>query len=131
MRSENQPLTSMTNSAHEILLQFPPSALVTEHSADKLRRYIAPPSTSTPPTNDLDPLPARTLYNDLSARFHSFKRPAATSSQTLVANPPFKVGLPSHNPSDLATGEYDESVEELLAGLGPEQDWSIKGNEEA
>jgi hypothetical protein len=120
----------MTNSAHEILLQFLPSALVTEHSADKLRRYIAPPSSATPPTNDLDPLPARTLYNDLSTCFNSFKRPGASSSQKLVANPPFKAGLPSHNSSDLAAGEDDESVEELLAELGPEQDWSIKGNEE-
>jgi hypothetical protein len=120
----------MTNSTHEILLRFLPSALVTQYSTDRLRRYVAPASSSTPPTNDLDPLPARTLYNDLSTRFNSFKRPAATSSHKLVANPPFNAGLPSQYPSEVTVGEYDESVEELLAELGPEQDWSIKENEE-
>jgi hypothetical protein len=38
--------------------------------------------------------------------------------------------LPAQYSSELATGEYDESVEELLAELGPEQDWSIKEDEE-
>lgn len=38
--------------------------------------------------------------------------------------------MPSHNPSDLGAGENEESVEELLAALGPEQDWSIRRNDE-
>jgi hypothetical protein len=130
MRSENPPLTLMTNSAHEILLRFLSSALATQYFTDRLRRYVAPASSSTPPTNGLDPLPARTLYNDLSTRFNSFKRPAAPSNHKLVANPPFNAGLPSQHSSEPPAGEYDESVEELLAELGPEQDWSIKGDEE-
>ena len=39
--------------------------------------------------------------------------------------------MPSHNSSELGAGEQDKSVEELLAELGPEQDWSIKQDDEA
>ena len=38
--------------------------------------------------------------------------------------------MPSHNSSELGAGETDGSVEELLADLGPEQDWSIKRDDE-
>jgi hypothetical protein len=94
------------------------------------RRYRAALSHSTPPTADLDPLPARALFNDLSTRFNSFKHPAPTSQQPLAATPSINTGVPSHNFSELGAGEHDKSVEELLSELGPEQDWSIKRDDE-
>lgn len=97
---------------------------------NKFRRYKTSLSNSSPPTAELDPLPARALFNDLSTRFNSFRRPAAPSNQVPTATPPLNAGLPSPNFSELGTGENDKSVEELLAELGPEQNWSVQRDEE-
>lgn len=120
----------MTNSAFDISYSCNPFTS-NGNCVDKFRRYKAPLSNSTRPTTELDPLPARALVNDLSARFNSFRRPVATSSQALSATSSLHADLPSDNSPELGTGEDDKSVEELLAELGLQQNWSIQRDEEA
>jgi hypothetical protein len=119
----------MTNSAHDNLF-LGHLCVSNEDYADWIRRYKASLSNSTQPRVELDPLSAPALYNDLSSRFNSFKRPAATSNQTLAVTPPLNAGVPSYNSFELGAGENEKSVEELLAELGPEQDWYSKRDDE-
>lgn len=69
---------------------------------------------------DIDPLPARALYADLSTRFSSLKRPTTTDSAIL----PAPLGLGRKEDENVLT------VDDLLAELGPEQDWSLKTDDE-
>ncbi len=84
-------------------------------------------SKPTPSTDEIDPLVGHALHRDISARFRALQG-GNTHAQPVSTNS--KSGTPLDIPK-LQNEDNDKTVEELLAELGPEEDWAIsKGEEE-
>lgn len=82
-----------------------------------------------PPTGSelpIDPAPARALHSELASRFRSLNgRSTSTSSTAKLTSGADTGGL-----GDLG-GEDGQTIEDMLAELGPEDSWAIPKDEES
>ena len=77
----------------------------------------------------MDPLPARSLHSDLSTRLGNLKRSALIIDSPQPYLGPEKSGTPLAIP-ELQNEENDKTVEDLLAELGPEENWEVGRDDE-
>ena len=89
---------------------------------DSTDRYSVLPTTLY--DTALEPLPGRDLHADLTARFKSLRSGPSAVNSTFV-----KTGTQTHELA-LQTQDDDKTVEDLLAELGPEEDWNVKRDDE-
>lgn len=82
-----------------------------------------PPAGSELP---IDPTPARALHSELASRFRSLNGQSASTSSTAKLTS----GADTGGLGDLG-GEDGQTIEDMLAELGPEDSWAIPKDEES
>ncbi|KAF7510759.1 hypothetical protein GJ744_006125 [Endocarpon pusillum] len=75
----------------------------------------------TPLAHDIDPLVGHALHADISARFRALQ---GTNGPVKSVSIKTKSGTSLDIP-ELRKGDNDKTVEELLAELGPEEEWEV------
>ncbi|ERF74477.1 hypothetical protein EPUS_03915 [Endocarpon pusillum Z07020] len=120
MLLSSQRLTWMRSS----VITLPPFALLRQPAYLMVERLTYP--KSTPSAHDINPLVGHALHADISARFRALQGSNGPVKSVSIKT---KSGTSLDIP-ELRKGDEDKTVEELLAELGPEEEWAVDKGED-